>query len=88
MLKKSGSNWVKVHSCHHIVEGGDNYDEAKTVKCKYATNSGTNDFRVGGSHKASAWNWFGGVDTIVDFHTSSNGYNADTLRLEICEVAC
>lgn len=40
LLKKSGSNWVLAHSCHYIVEGGDNYDESRTQKCTYG-NSGT-----------------------------------------------
>lgn len=88
LLKKSGSSWYLAHSCHYIVEGGDPYDESVTKKCAYRTNAETTDFRVGGSHKAYAFNYFGGVDTIVDFHTTSNGYYANTERLEMCEGSC
>jgi len=87
-IKKSGSSWYLAHSCHHIVEGGDPYDESVTKKCTYRVNAGSNDFRVGGSHKAHAFNYFGGVDTIVDFHTTGSGYYANTERLEMCEGSC
>lgn len=88
LLKKSGSDWYRIHSCHYIVEGGDSYDESRTQKCSYQTNVETNEFRVGGSHKASAFNFFSGINTIVDFYTSSNGYYANTDRLEMCVGYC
>ena len=88
LLKRSGSSWYLANRCHHIVVGGDSYDESLTKKCTFTTNAGTTDFRVGGSHKASAFNYFGGVDTIVDFHTPSSGYYANTERLEMCEGSC
>ena len=88
LLKRSDSGWYLVHSCHYIVEGGDTYDRSITQECVYRSNPGTNDFRVGGSHKASAFNFFNGVGTIVDFHTAGSGYYANTERLEICEGSC
>lgn len=50
----------------------------------YYSNSGTNTYRLGGSHLVSAQNNFVTGNTDVDFYTGS--YYADTTRLQICDT--
>jgi len=89
LYKKISSNWYKVSGCYDVLIASDDLTDSQTLSCT-ASNAGTNDYRAGATHKAHAWNWFSGVDTIVDFYDSGSGDNnkAETDRLEICAGAC
>lgn len=55
-----------------------------TTVTDYESNSGTNTYRLGGEHEASAENNFVTGNTDVDFYTGS--YYAATNSLQICDT--
>ena len=89
LYKDISGNWLKVSGCYDTLTASDDLTDSQTLDCT-ATNAGENDYRAGATHRAHAFNWFGGQTTIVDFYDQGVGDSnkVETDRLEICAGVC
>ena len=89
LYQNISGTYYKVSGCYDTLTAAGDLTDFQTLSCN-ASNSGSNTYRAGATHQAHAYNYFGGVDTIVDFYDSGAGDNnkAETDRLEICAGAC
>ncbi|WP_179365159.1 hypothetical protein [Nitrosarchaeum sp. AC2] len=81
IMKKSGSDWVKVTGCYFTVSGDGAKSGTPSKTCQI-TNSGTNTYQMGTDHETVAPAYLFGSTDVIDYYSGS--YHANTDRLEIC----